>query len=69
MQLDTYLQEQKISKSDFADLIGVSQAAVSRYTSGNESKKRLPEPSVMRKIFEVTSGAVQPNDFYSVNAA
>ena len=59
MKLSDYLAQQKISISDFAALIDVSHASVSRYASG----KRRPEWGILSKISAVTNGAVQANDF------
>lgn len=48
-----------------AELIDVTPQAVERYVNG----KRIPEPEVMAKIFEVTGGAVSANDFYGITEA
>ena len=45
----------------FADQIGVSRVAVTLYRNG----QRIPRPAVMERIVDVTSGQVNPNDFYS----
>ena len=59
MKLSAYRDEEKISLSDFADKIGVTHAAVSRYEHG-----RVPTPAVMKRIRDATGGQVQPNDFF-----
>ncbi|MBD9455991.1 helix-turn-helix domain-containing protein [Rhizobium sp. RHZ02] len=59
MTLNDFLNtEPKTSHAAFADLIGVTQATVSRYLAGD----RFPPPAVMRKIFLATSGKVTAND-------
>lgn len=63
MKLNTYLNENNLSQAAFAAMIGVSQAAVERYSNG----KRIPEPPVMREIARVTDGMVTANDFYLIN--
>lgn len=65
MQLADYLAKQNISRSDFADAIGVKEPSVSRYITG----KNIPERDVMRKIVSVTAGNVTANDFYGVPQA
>ena len=65
MNLATYLSERKISDARFAELIGVSQVAVTRYATG----KRVPRPEHMKRIREVTAGQVTPDDFFREGAA
>lgn len=64
MHLSIYLKQNSLSQATFGEQIGVSQAAVERYAN----KKRVPEPDVMGKIFEVTNGLVTANDFYDLLA-
>jgi transcriptional regulator with XRE-family HTH domain len=59
MQLHTYLKLKNITTAEFADLIRVSQAAVSRYATG----ARRPEWDVLERIVRETDGAVTANDF------
>lgn len=59
MKLDQYLDENDISRADFAKSIGVSEVSVTRYIGGT----RMPRPTVQTRIFERTKGAVTPNDF------
>lgn len=60
MTLRQYLNEQQLSERAFAEKIGVKQATVNRYCAG-----RVPQPEVMRKITEITSGQVTANDFFA----
>lgn len=61
MQLKDYLLLIGATERAFAEAIGVSQQAVSRYVSG----ARTPRPAVMMKIHAVTGGRVAPSDFFS----
>ena len=65
MKLRPYLQEKKITISAFAALIDVSVPAVHRYVAG----ERFPHERVLKRIVEVTDGAVQPADFFSEESA
>lgn len=62
MKLADWLDAEKLSHQEFGDRIGKSQAAVSRYVAG----KRMPDEETLIKIFEVTAGAVTPNDFVAL---
>jgi transcriptional regulator with XRE-family HTH domain len=64
MTLAAWLDQQKLSPSDFAARINRPQPTIQRYVSG----KRIPEPEIMALIVEATGGAVTPNDFYGVGA-
>jgi transcriptional regulator with XRE-family HTH domain len=59
MRLKEYLEENRITRAEFARLIGVRHISVTRYTEG-----RVPEASVMSKIIEQTNGQVTANDFF-----
>ncbi|SHE66727.1 Helix-turn-helix [Kaistia soli DSM 19436] len=59
MKLSTYLEDNKLTHSAFAERIGVSQGAVTRYANG----ARLPRPAVMACIRQATAGAVTYRDF------
>lgn len=61
MKLSEYRRSIGMTQRDLANLIGVSDVALSRYESG-----RVPESSVMRRIFEVSEGRVSPNDFFEI---
>ena len=60
MKLSDYLKERGISKTAFAQTIGVSHVTVSLWALG----KRVPSGASMVRLLEVTEGAVQPNDFF-----
>ncbi len=63
MTLKEFLKNNHVSIEDFAREMGLSYAAVRQYANAG----RVPTPKVMRKIINVTGGAVQPNDFYAAN--
>jgi transcriptional regulator with XRE-family HTH domain len=60
MKLRTYREENGLTLAQMAEKVGVSEVSMSRYERGD----RMPRPEVMRKIGEVTGGAVRPNDFF-----
>lgn len=60
MKLRDYRKLQNLTQTKFAKLIGAtSYVIIARYESG----VRVPSPTAMRKIYEVTGGKVTPNDF------
>jgi transcriptional regulator with XRE-family HTH domain len=59
MKLKDYLIGKKLTLEQFASVIGVEPAAVSRYASG----ARYPRRDIMRRIVDATDGQVSPNDF------
>lgn len=59
MKLETFLHKHKISRTDFAQAIGVTEASICRYISA----QRMPRLSVLSKITAATKGEVTPNDF------
>ena len=63
MKLKDYLRAKKLSQSQFAALIGVKDATVSRYLSGH----RRPEWDVVDRIKAVTGGLVTADDLGSVS--
>lgn len=63
MKLNDFLISLCISQKDFAKRIGENPQLVNRYIT----EGRIPRPAVMRKIYQVTKGLVQPNDFYNLD--
>lgn len=59
MTLSDWLRQSRLSHDEFADRIGCDRSSVTRYVHGN----RMPRPEVLRRIAEVTGGAVTANDF------
>ena len=60
MKLKSYLKLFEISNIDFSKKIGISSVSLSRYISG----ERLPEKKILNKIFKLTDGLVDANDFF-----
>lgn len=63
MTLQTYLKKHGISIRQFADLIGVRRESARRYAAG----ERVPRPTVMRRIRDVTGGKVTADSFVDSN--
>jgi hypothetical protein len=61
MTIHKYLRLKKLTTSQFAEQIGVTRFAVTRYMAG-----RMPHPDVVCTIYKTTRGDVQPNDFYAL---
>lgn len=62
MKLADYMNLHGFGPSEMARRLNVNHATVIRYRDGG----RVPEPEVMRRIVEVTEGAVTPNDFFGL---
>ena len=60
MTLKDYLTTNGLKSAEFATDIGVTVQSLYRYANG----ERIPAPDVMKKISEVTNGAVTANSFY-----
>ncbi len=60
MNLKDYLKLYNITKLNFSESLGISNVSLSRYISG----ERLPEKKILKKIFEISGGLVDANDFY-----
>ena len=65
MQLSEWLRHQNMTQMQFIDLarendVGFSYFAVAKWCNG----QRIPRRTEMISIFELTNGAVTPNDFY-----
>jgi len=61
MQLHAYLKLKGMSEKQFAEAVGGSEAGVKKWVR----RERIPRPDAMRKITEVTDGAVTPGDFFT----
>ena len=60
MKLSAYFEMTNTSPAKFAaDLGDVSVSGVVKWLRGD----RTPRPDDLRRIYELTNGAVQPNDF------
>jgi hypothetical protein len=60
MKLASFMTENSLGPADMAARVGdASASGVLKWMRG----ERTPRPEQMRRIFEVTEGAVSPNDF------
>ena len=64
MKLNHYLTDHGLTKSEFAQLIGVQEETVRRYIAGD----RRPTRKVMEKIALATACKVTANDFFGIAA-
>jgi transcriptional regulator with XRE-family HTH domain len=64
MQLSDYLTQRGLKQAEFASMIGVSEAAVSRWATG----KGRPSWAAVAAIERSTDGAVAAKDFMSAPA-
>lgn len=64
MKLQAYLDLKQMSDVQFGELVGASEYGVRKWAR----RERIPRPDAMRKIVEVTEGAVGPSDFFERDA-
>lgn len=66
MKLDTWRKKKGHSYRGLATLVGASHASVVRRwcQKMDHPDYRIPGPTYMLRIFEISHGEVQPNDFY-----
>lgn len=64
MKLETYLRDNSLTDEAFASQIGISQSQVSRI----KRDKSWPTRDLMKRIAEVTDGAVTANDFADIDS-
>ena len=62
MRLSEWREQRGWTLQQLANVLRCSVSTVWRYEQG----LRDPETSIKQRIFEVTNGSVQPNDFYDV---
>lgn len=60
MKLETYLSSKSLTRTEFAELIGTTQASVSRYVTG----ERRPSIEMIDKIDKATKGKVKMRDWF-----
>lgn len=60
--LETWRIEKDLSYTELGELIEATHVSAARYCR----KERIPQGRRMRRIVQVTEGAVQPNDFYDI---
>jgi len=59
MTLTEYMTNHNLSDAELASQVGCSVGAVRKW----RYRERTPRPEQMRRIHEITAGAVTPNDF------
>lgn len=65
MKLSDYMREHDLDPEEMAAIIGgVSVSGVRKWANG----ERVPRVEQMRRIVDVTGGAVEPNDFILTSA-
>jgi transcriptional regulator with XRE-family HTH domain len=63
--LGRWLMEHDLGIADFGKRVGVTHSTISRICSGT----KMPSPALMERIAVATDGAVQPNDWFDLEAA
>lgn len=67
MRLSEWLRETEMKPKEAAARLGVLPTSFSRYLLAPDHPNfRRPTNEVMSAIYELTGGAVQPNDFYEL---
>ena len=61
MTLDQWRREQNLNYQKTAERLAVAHEVARRYCKG-----RVPAPAAVVRIYVVTGGAVEPNDFYDL---
>jgi DNA-binding transcriptional regulator YdaS (Cro superfamily) len=65
MRLADFLSQERMTATEFAAKVGVSQPCMSRYLAG----QRRPAPEIINRIFRLTRGKVSANDFFLTDTA
>lgn len=66
-RLESWLRRTETDRKVFAELIGVTVGALSRYCrSPSHRHFRRPHGEVMVAIYKATQGAVRPDSFYDL---
>lgn len=64
MKLAEWRRKKGMTQADLADALGCSQSYISQIERAVDPI--IPGPAVMLGLFDITCGAVQPNDFYKL---
>ena len=64
VKLAQWRRSEDMTQEALANELGCTTVTVARYEAG----VRLPGPATMIELFVLSSGAVQPNDFYDLPA-
>lgn len=62
MKLSDWRRQKSLTQQQLADALGCIVTTIARYETG----LRKPDGPAMIRIYELTDGAVQPNDFYQL---
>jgi transcriptional regulator with XRE-family HTH domain len=62
MKLADWRRSEGMTQQQLADALDCILTTVARYEAG----QRIPEPENMRRLFVLSNGKVQPNDFYAL---
>lgn len=62
MKLADWRNAAGLTQEELADKIGLTPLSIARYENGT----RVPIPTVMRQLYELSGGSVTPNDFYAL---
>ena len=65
MKLAQFRRYEGLRQKQFAAQLQVALTTLARYETGD----RIPEPSIMRRIYARTNGLVSANDFYDLGGA
>lgn len=65
MKLRSWRKSEGLTLATLAERIETDEASLSRYERG----ERMPNQETMRKIAQVTGGAVTANDFYGIEGS
>lgn len=64
MKLAVWRRQNNITQVELAQRIGCTQSYVSQIE--RRSNPLVPKKEIARAIYEITNGAVTPNDFYDL---
>lgn len=64
MKLVAWRRQESMTQADLADRLGCSQSYVSQMERAVDPI--IPGPAIMIALYELSEGAVQPNDFYDL---
>ena len=62
--LASYLEQNGLTASDFARKLGAAPSTVTRWLKN----ERAPDVDTMKRIYALTDGAVEPNDFCGIDS-
>lgn len=60
MKLRIWRESRNLTRVEMGDLVGTTSEAIRLYERGD----RIPHKDIMVRLWEISDGAVMPNDFY-----